>query len=85
MKIVKSALIVILALIMVCSSLIIVAAETTAQNDDGTTVVTISDANGGTREYEIGWKYKWDNGHLYRRRWNYTLGVWYDPYWIFVQ
>lgn len=83
MKIVKSALIIILALIMMCSSMIIVAAETIAQ-DDETTVVTISDANGGTREYELAWKYKYENGHYYKRRWNYTLGEWYDPYWILV-
>lgn len=72
-----------LALIMVCSSLVIVSAQTTS-DEEGTTVVTITDANGGTREYEIGWKYKESNGHLYKRRWNYTLGEWYDPYWIFV-
>lgn len=84
MKLVKSTLIVMLALIMVCSSLVIVSAQTIS-DEEATTVVTITDVNGGTREYEIGWKYKTENGHLYKRRWNYTLGVWYDPYWIFVQ
>lgn len=84
MKIVKSALIVMLALIMVCSSLVIVSAETRTSDDEGTTIVTITDASGSTREYELVWKFKYSDGHYYKRRWNRTLGEWYDPYWILV-
>lgn len=83
MKVVKSILVILLALIMVCSSLILVAAETTSSHNESTTTVTISDEN-GPREYVLVWKYKYENGHYYKRRWNQTLGEWYDPYWILV-
>lgn len=78
-KIIGAAL---LALVMVFSSLIIVSAETTDTEND-TTVVSIQD-DGGSKAYQLVWKYKTENGHLYRRRWNKTLGQWYDPAWILV-
>ena len=83
-KLIKSLLIGVLAVIMAVSSLIVVAAEeTTTTSGDGTEIVIIDDGD-GTRAYELIWKYKESGGHLYRRRWNMTLGAWYDSSWILV-
>ena len=79
----KSALIITLALVMMLSSLIFVAAENTSPSDDGTTITTLSGGD-SPRAYELIWKYKDENGHLWKRRWNMTLGGWYDPAWILV-
>ena len=82
-KLIKSILIIALALVMAVSSLIIVSAEETESADDETQVVIIED-DGGTRAYELVWKFKDQDGHLWKRRWNATLGGWYDPDWILV-
>lgn len=83
-KLINSILIVVLAVIMAVSSLIVVAAEeTTTTSDDGTEIVIIDDGD-GTRAYELVWKFKIENSHLYKRRWNRTLGAWYDSSWILV-
>lgn len=84
-QIIKSALIVTLALIMAVSSLIIVSAEDIAAADDETVITASITDTDGTRAYQLVWKYKSENGHLYRRRWNMTLGEWYDPAWILVE
>lgn len=34
-----------------------------------------------TQADQIGYKYRSINGYLQKRRWNYTKGVWVDPYW----
>ena len=82
-KTIKATLIVVLALVMAVSSCIIVAAENTENtNNDGSTVIVNDE--GGTREYQLVWKYKSSGGHMYKRRWNKTLGQWYDPAWILV-
>ena len=82
-KIIRATLIVALALVMVVSSCIIVAAENTENtNNDGSSV--IDNIDGGTREYQLVWKFKSSGGHMYKRRWNATLGIWYDPAWILV-
>ena len=74
---------VILAAVMAFSTIAVAAAEETADtSDDGVTIIAADD---GTRAYELVWKYKEHNGHLYRRRWNLTLNKWYDPAWILVQ
>ena len=74
-----------LVLAMLISSLIIVAAEVPEApqgSDDDTSVVIITDDGG--RAYELVWKFKAGNGHFWKRRWNATLGEWYDPEWILV-
>ena len=83
MKLLKSILIVVLALVIAVSSLIIVSAEEVKSGDDETEIIVIDDGD-GTRAYELVWKFKESQGHLYKRRWNMTLGVWYDPAWILV-
>lgn len=82
-KTVKSVLIAVLAIVVIVSSLIVVAAEEVKTSEDETEIVTIEDGD-GTRAYELIWKYKEQDGHLWRRRWNMTLGDWYDPDWILV-
>lgn len=82
-KLFKSILVIVLALVIAVSSLIIVSAEETKSADDETQVEIIND-DGGTRAYELVWKFKSEFGHLYKRRWNMTLGAWYDPDWILV-
>jgi len=36
----------------------------------------------GTRAMVIVWKFRVNNGVVEKRRWNETIGVWVDPYWI---
>lgn len=82
-KTLRAILIVILALAVISSTFIVAYAETTVTtDDDGGTVITIKDDGG--RAYQLVWKYKSQDGHLWRRRWNMTLGEWYDPAWILV-
>ena len=54
--------------------------ETTKRSITMTTIAAIDD----TRAYQLVWKYKKEGGHYYKRRWNATLGQWYDPDWILV-
>lgn len=81
-KILCSFLIVVLTLVVISSTFIIASAETTATTGDDGTVITVID-NGG-RAYELVWKFKSQDGHMWKRRWNMTLGEWYDPAWILV-
>lgn len=81
-KIFKSVLVIGLALLMALSSLIIVSAEELTPADDE---VVISASGGGTDSpmaYQLVWKYRIYYGQRQRRRWNLTLGEWYDPYWV---
>lgn len=82
-KLFKSVLITVLALIVVVTSLIIVAAEEVNSNEDELQTSIMVDGD-GTRAYELVWKYKEQDNHLWKRRWNMTLGCWYDPAWILV-
>lgn len=83
-KLLKSIIIVAMALIMAISSLVIVAAEVTETAENDTNATTITTNDDGTRAYQLVWKYKSSGGHLYKRRWNMTLGIWYDADWILV-
>lgn len=83
-KVVKTASVFILALIMAISSLVVTAAEVDTSSDSKDTTVVIYEDGDSTRAYELVWKYKYEYGHVYRRRWNATLGGWYDPDWILV-
>lgn len=82
-KILKAVLIAILALAIAVSSLIIVSAEEVKPGEDETKIIVLDDGD-GTRAYELVWKFKEQDGHLWKRRWNATLGGWYDPAWILV-
>lgn len=74
-----------LSIIMLFSSIAIVTAEEITK-PEGEIVITA--AQGGDVDspmaYQLVWKFKSENGHLYKRRWNATLGQWYDPDWILV-
>ena len=48
------------------------------------TATSVSIKDGGEKAYDLVWKYKESGGHLYKRRWNRTLDMWYDPAWILV-
>lgn len=73
-----------LVLAVLFSTMLIASAKafeprTYAEDEAG--VVTVED---GGREYQLVWKYATFDGHLWKRRWNVTLGEWYDPDWILV-
>lgn len=74
-----------LVLVVLLSSLTVVSAEVTqvkADTDEKTDIIITED--NGSKAYELVWKYAIIGEHLYRRRWNATLGGWYDPEWILV-
>ena len=70
------------AIVMALSLVTIAGAEETTP-EEGASTVSISD-NDGSKAYQLVWKYKKENGHYYKRRWNNTLNIWYDPDWILV-
>lgn len=75
-----------LAAMMLFSSVAIASAEEVTEPEDE---IVIVEAQGGDPDspmaYQLVWKFKESQGHLYKRRWNRTLGQWYDPAWILVQ
>lgn len=79
----KVSIALIMAAIMSCTVISVAAAEETAGEDDFTGFST-SIEDDGSKAYTLVWKYKSENGHMYKRRWNETLGTWYDPKWILV-
>ena len=83
-KIFKSIIVIVMALVMAISSLVVVAAEVTETAENDTNATTITTNDDGTKAYQLVWKYKSSGGHMYKRRWNMTLGQWYDPDWILV-
>ena len=85
-KVIKTASVLILALIMAVSSVVVTAAEASdsSSSEESVIIITIQDDDGSTRAYELVWKYKREGNHIYKRRWNATLGGWYDPDWILV-
>ena len=83
-KIIRAVLIVVIAIFMCVSSLIIVSAEDTVPQEESTKITVAFENEDGGREYELVWKFKFNDTHLWKRRWNATLGMWYDPEWILV-
>lgn len=81
-KTLRAFLIIVLALVIVSSTFIFAYAETVPNPDGDGTVITVID--GGGRAYQLVWKFKSQDGHMWKRRWNATLGEWYDPAWILV-
>lgn len=71
-----------MAAIMACA--IIPAASAQETLPEETKVTSISEQDDGVKAYDLVWRYKESNGHLYKRRWNKTLNKWYDPAWILV-
>ena len=82
-QLIKTMTAICLAVIMAFS---VVAIATAVENttDAETTKITITTNDEGTKAYTLVWKYKSENGHMYKRRWNETLNCWYDPAWILV-
>ena len=79
-KLFKFMLAVCIAAVMTCA--VIPAAA--AQETESTPTSTLSIADDGEKAYDLVWKYKEEGGHLWKRRWNKTLDMWYDPAWILV-
>ena len=75
-----------LAAMMLFSSVAIASSEEVTEPE---TEIVIVNAQGGDPDspmaYQLVWKFKEQDGHLWKRRWNATLGQWYDPAWILVQ
>ena len=65
-------------------AMISVAAAEEVEPDPDTTGITTFHEDDGSKAYTLVWKFKSENGHMYKRRWNATLGTWYDPAWILV-
>lgn len=84
-KVLKAIVISSLAAMMLLSSVAIASAEEVTGPE---TEIVIVNAQGGDPDspmaYQLVWKYKEQDGHLWKRRWNATLGQWYDPNWILV-
>ena len=80
----KTMSVLLLIFVIVLSSLVIVAAED--YSSEGGAIITASDERltESPRAYELIWKFKYNDVHLWKRRWNMTLGEWYDPDWILV-
>ena len=77
----KSILALCAAVIMICTAIPAAAQEAVPEEN---TVTFISEQDDGGKAYDLVWKYKEEGGHLYKRRWNNTTGMWYDPAWILV-
>lgn len=74
-----------LVLIIMFTTLAVVAAEVTSpSNDEAPVSITQNTEPDLSRAYQLIWRYKTDGTHLWKRRWNATLGEWYDPAWILV-
>lgn len=74
-----------IAAMMLLSSVAIVTAEEVTEPEDEIVITAAEDGDSdSSRAYQLVWKYKVENGHLYKRRWNATLGIWYDANWILV-
>ena len=75
----------VLVLAVLFSTMLITSAEAVEPRtdaEDEASVVTVEEDGG--RAYQLVWKYATFDGHLWKRRWNATLGEWYDPEWILV-
>lgn len=85
-KVFKAIVISSLAVMMLFSSVAFASAEEVTEPAEE---IVIVNAQGGDPDspmaYQLVWKFKEQDGHLWKRRWNATLGIWYDPAWILVQ
>ncbi|MBQ9514783.1 MAG: hypothetical protein IJR57_01610 [Ruminococcus sp.] len=85
-KVLKAIITLSLAAMMLFSSVVIASAEEVYKPDEDTVIITAQGGDGDSpKAYQLVWKYKTDGTHLWKRRWNKTLGQWYDPDWILVQ
>ncbi len=74
-----------LAAMMMFSTVAIVSAKEVNEPKDEIVITAAQDGDSdSSKAYQLVWKYKVENGHLYKRRWNATLGQWYDTNWILV-
>ena len=83
-QLIKTTMALVMAAIMSFAMISVAAAEEVTPQAD-TSGVTASFEDDGSRDYTLVWKYKRENGHVYKRRWNATLNKWYDPAWILVK
>lgn len=75
-----------IAAMMLFSSVAIASAEEVNEPDDQIVIFEAQEGNPDSpKAYQLVWKYKTDGTHFWKRRWNATLGIWYDPAWILVQ
>ena len=72
-----------MAAIMACAIIPTAAAEEVPSDEDKIKISSLVEGD-GSKAYELVWRYKEQNGHIYKRRWNKTLNIWYDPAWILV-
>ncbi len=79
----KAILVFIMVAIMSFAVVSVAAAEEAVTEEDST-VITATLDDDGSKAYTLVWKFKSENGHMYKRRWNKTLNKWYDPSWILV-
>lgn len=79
----KAMLALVMAAIMSFAMVSVAAAEAVTPKEESTGITTSLDDD-GSKAYELVWKFKEQNGHLWKRRWNKTLNKWYDPAWILV-
>ena len=80
---VKTLVVFCMAAMMAFAVITAASAEDTSSEESKPAYSTSIDDN-GSKAYELVWKYKSENGHMYKRRWNKTMNVWYDPAWILV-
>lgn len=86
-KVLKFSLVLIMVLSMIFSSMILAAAEGGDDDPpeiDGTGTIIIKDPDASVQAYELVWCFRYNNGVYQKRRWNLTLGCWYDPRWVNV-
>ncbi len=50
--------------------------------DTQAAAIAADNSAGQLRAEVTGYKYKYENGHRYKRLWSYTYERWIDPYWI---
>ena len=79
----KSLVVTCIALMMTLSIFSVAAAENMISKEENSVVSEIMEES-DSKAYELVWKYKKENGHYYKRRWNKTMNEWYDPAWILV-
>lgn len=82
-QLVKTLIVFSIAAVMAFTVITATSAEEVSSEEEKPVYSTSIDDD-GSKAYELVWKYKIHNNHLYKRRWNYTLNEWYDPAWILV-
>ena len=50
--------------------------------DTEAAVIAADNSAGQLRDEVTGYRYKYENGHWYKRLWSYTYNRWIDPEWI---